>query len=57
MTAEQFAAWQARMGLSDAEASRRLGVHRATILRWRRGERKVSGSAARLCGLIEREGA
>jgi len=35
MTAEQFQAWQKAMGISAAEAGRRLGVHANTIARYR----------------------
>ena len=53
MTADQFVAWQERMGWSDAEAARQLNCHRSQIARWRAGA-KIPGPVARLCELLAR---
>ncbi len=52
MTAQAFAAWQQRMGWSDAETARQLGCHRSQVARYREGA-KIPGPIARLCELLE----
>ena len=41
------------MGISQAEAARRIGVDQGTLARWERGEREPSGVfAARAYGFV-----
>lgn len=42
MTAEQFRDILAKLGITQAEAARRLGLHRAIINRWWKGVRIIN---------------
>jgi transcriptional regulator with XRE-family HTH domain len=55
VTAEQFAAWQGRMGWDDRKAAEQLCVDRHRIWRWRKGERKIPPPVAKLCAMLERD--
>lgn len=43
MTTDEFKAWYARLGLSEAELARRLDTTQVTINRWRNGRRTPPG--------------
>ncbi len=44
-----------RLGLTQAELAKRMGVTWNTVARWETGQRKVPGMAEVLLGYIERE--
>jgi transcriptional regulator with XRE-family HTH domain len=43
MTPRQLARALKRLGLSQAQAAKRLGVEHSTVYRWLAGERKIPG--------------
>ena len=46
MTPRQLRAALKRLGLSQSEAARRLGIQQSTMNRWLAGERKIPGPVA-----------
>lgn len=52
MTPEELRSWQARMGLSGLEASKRLGVSYATYRDWAAGFSRNSGRPIKLPPLL-----
>jgi hypothetical protein len=55
MTAQEFAAWQERMGWSDAETARQLRCHRSQVKRYKQGV-TIPGPVERLCELLTAAG-
>lgn len=53
MTPTDFLATLQRLGLSQAEAARLLGVTPGAVTRWAQGARAVPGPVVRLLGLCE----
>lgn len=52
MTPADLREWQARMGISALEASRRLGVAQQTYLDWTRGTSRTTGKSINLPPLL-----
>ena len=48
MTPEQFTRLRNGLGLTQAQAAERLGVHRVTVARWEAGMRAIPEPTARL---------
>lgn len=55
MTKDELRAWLARVNLTPSAAARELGVHRATVLRWLKGDRKIGPVQARALAALERK--
>ena len=53
MTPADLSATISRLGISQAEAARLLGVDRASVTRWVRGKVPVPGPVARLVWLLD----
>jgi len=52
MTPEELEKLRARLGLTQAQAAYRLGVHERTWRKWARGERKIPPPVAKLLRLM-----
>lgn len=55
MTAAQFKRWRKRLGFSQPQAAKALGVHVGTLRNWEYGRRKVSTLVEKLCAAVENE--
>ena len=53
VTPQDLSATLSRLGLSQAEAARLLGVTPGAVTRWVKGERPVPGPVARLLWLLD----
>ncbi len=56
-TAEGVAALRARLGLSQAELARRLGMRQQTVSEWETGRYVPRGASATLLGMLAEEAA
>lgn len=56
MTAAEFRAWRASLGLSLTGSAEALRVSRSTIMRWQSGEHPIPEVAARACELLAAAG-
>lgn len=52
MTPAAFREWRARLGLSQAEAARLLGVDVRTVKRYEGGHRKIPGPVEKLTAVL-----
>lgn len=55
MAPADLRAWRARLGLSQAEAARRLGVSRRAFQNYEAGARAIPKPVALACRQVERE--
>jgi predicted transcriptional regulator len=53
MTPQDLSATLSRLGISQADAARLLGVTPTAVTRWVQGKRKVPGPVARLLGVLD----
>ncbi|MBI5948090.1 MAG: helix-turn-helix domain-containing protein [Chloroflexi bacterium] len=56
-TAERVAALRARLGLSQADLARRLGMRQQTVSEWETGRYAPRGASATLLGILAEEAA
>ena len=52
MTPEELERLRARLGLTQAQAAHRMGVHERTWRKWAAGERKIPAPVAKLLRLM-----
>lgn len=55
MTGADFIAWRAMLGISRAEACRRLGIHPNSVTVWEKGEREIPKSVALACSAVAKK--
>lgn len=55
MTGAEFIAWREMLGISRAEACRRLGIHPNSVTVWEKGERAIPMTVALACTAVARK--